>query len=336
EADPQAQFFLSWVWLSKWLEVLEEPWFILAAKLSNHASEYVAFFPLKITINQQDGGDFYTELYMAGNSQSEYTGFICLPGYEEEVTTAFAEYIKQQLTWSAFNLQDILETDKRICLFLKSFSGDSFESSTLCFQNPEDNIDNYICPYIPLADEWDQYLQNSLGTSTRQKIRHLLRKIEGSNEFYITHVNVDNLEHHIEILLKFWQTRWQSSKGAACRVLMERDRDILRHCFANQCLYLPVLWKGDTPIGAIANFIDVSRKAILFYMGSRDETVKNPPPGLVLHAYGIQYAIQNGFKVYDFLRGNEDYKFAFGAKERRIKHIVVKRKNWTSQNRKLD
>ncbi len=336
EADPQAQFFLSWVWLSGWLKMGKEPWFILAAKPSPHASSYVAFFPLKITVDQQDGGDLYNQLCMAGNSIADYTGLICLPEYEQEAIPAFAAYLKQQLTWSIFHLQDFLETDTRMCLFSRSFSGDSFEFEQSHFANNQDGIDNYTCPYVPLAEDWDQYLQTALGSNTRQKIKRFLRKIEGSNQFHITHVDADNLERHIDILLGFWQSRWGSKKGSQCGIILACVRAILRHCFENKCLYFPVLWKGDTPIGAIANFIDLSQKSILFYIAGRDDTVKNPPPGLVLHAYAIRYAIQNGFKVYDFLRGNEAYKFSFGAKERQIKHVVVKRKNWINQERKLD
>lgn len=334
ESDPQAQFFLSWNWMSGWLKLLKESWLILAAKPSTHASDYVAFFPLRISLNQQNGSQFYNELYMAGNASADYTGLICLPEYEEDVVPAFAAYIKQELTWTIFNLQDILEADTRMHRLLKSFSEDSFEFSQR-FENQSDEIDGYICPYIPLADDWEHYLQNALGSNTRQKIRRLLRKIESSKEFHITHVNADNLEQHIEILLKFWQARWGSQKGDACEVIVERYRAILHYCFDKDCLYFPVLWKGDTPIGAIANLIDVSKKSILFYVTGRDETVKDPPPGLILHAYGIQYAIQNKFKVYDFLRGNEAYKYSFGAKERRIKHVVVKRTS-ISQARKLD
>ena len=45
--DHQAQFFLSWIWLSGWLQMVHEPWFILAAKPDTKDSSYVAFFPLK-------------------------------------------------------------------------------------------------------------------------------------------------------------------------------------------------------------------------------------------------------------------------------------------------
>ena len=37
-ADPEAQFFLSWTWMSRWLAVLDKPWFILAARPDGEAA----------------------------------------------------------------------------------------------------------------------------------------------------------------------------------------------------------------------------------------------------------------------------------------------------------
>src|SRR6476469_943417 len=334
ESDPHAQFFLSWVWLSGWLQMIAEPWFILAAKPDTHGSSYVAFLPLKLILNERDRGDFDTQLYMAGNSVADYTGFICLPGYEEEVIPAFAAYIQQQLVWSTFDVQNILATDPRISLFLSSFSGDSLNFTQHRLQNVGEATDHYIAPYVSLPDDWEQYLQNNVGVNTRQKIRRFLRKIETSDEFHITQIDAENVEDNIEILLRLWESKWKNKKGENCDGIMNYVRSILRHCFENNCLYLPVLWKGDKPLGAIANFVDVRQKSMLFFITGRDESFKTPPPGLILNAEAIRYAIQNGFKVYDFLRGNEEYKYSFGAKERRIEHIVAKYKD--CQNRQLD
>ncbi len=342
EADPQAQFFLSWIWLLERLEICNEcneAWFILVAKSSTDALDYVAFFPLtNLVKTHNDGGGFYNELLMAGVTDSEHIGFVCLPEYEEEVSSAFAIYLQQQEEWSVLEMENIPKTDKRLNLFLRSFSIESFEIEELQYINDLDAIDNSIVPYIPLPDDWEQYLQNIVSSNNRQKIRRSLRKVEGSNEFHVTHVNQDNLERHIEILLMFWKTSWEGRKGSEqCKKIIDRWYHILRHCFEHNCLYLPVLWQGDKPLGAIANLMDFSKKSILFFTGGRDETIHDPPPGIVLHAYGIQYAIQNGFKVYDFLMGNEAYKFSFGAKERHIKAgAVVRRKNWKNQKRKLD
>ncbi|NES80957.1 MAG: GNAT family N-acetyltransferase [Moorea sp. SIO2B7] len=333
-ADTHAHFFLSWVLLSGLLPMVHEPWLILAAKPDTHEpSDYVAFFPLKLTLKKQHGGGFAPQLCMAGNSL-DYTGIICLPEYEEEVIPAFATYIQQQLVWSSFELKNILETDTRMALFLRSFSRDSFDFSQIRIHNEGEDTDNYIAPYVSLPDDWNQYLQNYVSSNTRQKIRRFFRKIETSDEFYLTQVDADNLQSHIEILLKFWESRWRKQKGNECDVIINSVRAICLHCFKHNCLYLPVLWQGDRPLGAIANFVDVERKSMLFVITGRDRSWNNPPPGLILHAEAIRYAIKNGFKVYDFLRGNEEYKYSFGPKERHIQHIVVKYKN--PQKKPLD
>jgi CelD/BcsL family acetyltransferase involved in cellulose biosynthesis len=80
-------------------------------------------------------------------------------------------------------------------------------------------------------------------------------------------------------------------------------------------------------LGALALLIDAEKMSLLFYVGGRDATVKSPLPGVVLHAYSIRHAIHRGFTTYDFLRGNEPYKYSFGKKERRIRHVIVVNKN---------
>ena len=324
--DPQAHFFLSWVWLSGWLPIVHESWFILAAK-PDKDSNYIAFFPLKMLV-KYESGNFKTSLSMIGNSMADYTGLICLPEFQTEVVAAFAAYL-QQLSWSSFDLKSVLETDTRIPLLLESFFKDGFKLDRLRIQsvNREDP-DSYIAPYISLPDTWSEYLQNYVSSNTRQKIRRFLRKVANSESFYITHANADNLKSHIEILLDFWGERWGKQMGDNFDVVMNYYRLILHHCFQHDCLYLPVLWQGERPLGAIANLVDREQKSMLFVITGRDRTVKTPPPGLVLHAGAIRYAIEQGFKVYDFLMGDEEYKYSFGVKERHIQHIVITNKNY--------
>ena len=57
---------------------------------------------------------------------------------------------------------------------------------------------------------------------------------------------------------------------------------------------MPVLWQGDRAICVFAFLIDDRKKTYNFYIGGRDESVKGPPVGLVLHAYAIRHAIANG------------------------------------------
>jgi tetratricopeptide (TPR) repeat protein len=82
--------------------------------------------------------------------------------------------------------------------------------------------------------------------------------------------------------------------------------------------------------------MDMRKRAYLFYMTGRDQTFDGPPPGMILHAYSIRHAIANGFTEYDFLRGNETYKYSFGVKERRIRCVTVGTRNGLNLGGRID
>lgn len=325
-ADPDAHFFLSSVWLSGWLRRISEPWFILAAKPDPQESDpkdsfYVAFFPLKLVLIDREDGTFSTHLYMAGNSIADYTGILCMPGYEGEAISAFADYIQKQVSWTSFDLQNTFRDDAKILQLLKRFPHGVFKFTQHSLQNVGEKTDQYLAPYLELPGDWEDYLNHSIRSNTRQKIRRYLKKVESSETFSISYTDADRQESDIEILLQLWLSQWQGVKGEACDDIVQYLRYILQHCFDKDCLYLSILWQGEKPLAAIANFLDRPKQSMLFVISGRDETCQNIPPGLILHADAIRYAIQKGFQVYDFLRGNEDYKYSLGAKERSIWHI---------------
>jgi CelD/BcsL family acetyltransferase involved in cellulose biosynthesis len=322
EADPEAHFFLSWAWMSKWLKEIRTPWLVLAARPSAGTPASVAFFPLRWRARTTKGGEAYDELVMAGNRAADYTGLICAHEFQEQALQAFARYI-QQLSWTALNLEFIRASDARIALFLQQFPENAFCATRVRQVSKTDNIDHCICPFIQLPQSWGDYLGSNVSANTRQKIRRFLRRVEDSEDLRITLAASDSIADHLEILLRFWASKWGHRKGESLTGLQNVLRMMLMHCFRRGTLLLPVLWKGGAPIGALAILIDRQKKSLLFYVGGRDGKIGSPPPGFVLHAYSIRYAIDNGFTTYDFLRGNEPYKYAFGAAERHISHIVV-------------
>ena len=321
-ADPEAQFFLSWTWLSRWLQELQWQWVVLAAKPSAEAPAYIAFFPLKYHARKTREGATSVEIAMAGNRLADYTGFICTPAFEDRALRAFALFIRSK-NWNALHLENILASDERLGLFMKHVLPTGFQTVKVD-QMDEVGNNNHICPFVRLPADWETYLNTSLSSNTRQKVRRFLKKVETSGELRITHAQAGTIEDNVDILLRYWVAKWGHKLGDELDRIISIFRTMLIHCFDNGSLFLPVLWKGETPIGALASLIDKKKKSLLFYIAGRDTGLSNPPPGFVLHAYSIRYAIGNGFTTYDFLRGNEPYKYLFGAEERHIRHIVVR------------
>lgn len=334
DADPDAQLFLSYRWLAGWLKWISGPWLVLAAKASEAAdAPHVAFLPLRISVKTSDTS-FYNELNMAGNFAADYTGILCRPGYEHQVMPAFARYLKQ-MNWARLNLENIRLSEARYRLLMAHFPKASFEITQVSRIGKVDGIDNALCPFAPLPPDFNAYL-DSLSANTRQKIRRLLKQMESSDEYRITEATPETIERDLDTLLRFWEIKWTPRKGDLVHALVRSNRAMLTQSFKTGLLYLPTFWKGDQPVAALATFIDRRKRAFLFYMTGRDETFEGPPSGVILHAHSIRYAIENGIAEYDFLRGNESYKYSFGVKERRIRCTVIGTKNGRNIGGRLD
>jgi CelD/BcsL family acetyltransferase involved in cellulose biosynthesis len=69
--------------------------------------------------------------------------------------------------------------------------------------------------------------------------------------------------------------------------------------------------KGQT-IGMLLGF-GFRQRVYLYNMGF-NPVFRSMSPGIVTIALDINSAIDDGFRYYDFLRGDEDYKYRLGAK----------------------
>lgn len=321
DADREATYFLSWEWLSTWLPRLSGPWFILAARRGDSPG-YVGFFPLRLRTKERRSGGFYNEINMAGNYLADYTGFICSDAFESEVIRAFAAHLKK-LNWTNLHLENFRTSDARLQLLLKNFPSKVFATRDIPRVNKHDNTDNCICPYLALSDSFERYLEGLPSSNMRQKIRRFLRQLDCSADLRITVSDPTTIERDADILLRFWEARWVARKGDRIKMLVESNRNVLHDAAASGALFLPVLWQGERALGALGSLIDRRKRSLLFFVAGRDETVTTPPPGVILHAFSIRHAIAEGLMTYDFLRGNEPYKYTFGASDRTIKCIDI-------------
>jgi CelD/BcsL family acetyltransferase involved in cellulose biosynthesis/TolA-binding protein len=336
EQDPDANYFLSWAFLSSYLRRFEGAWFILAARRGPKGSPYVALLPLRLrTRMKSKTGDFYNEINMGGNHAADYTGVICAPGFAERAIAAFAKHLKT-MHWASLHLENLRMSERRERWFLEYLSDKRLSARRMRRVNQLDKVDNCVCPEIHLPHTWEEYLQNNLSGNTRQKMRRFLRKVESSGEFRITHADASTIKRDIEILLEFWRIKWTPRKGNLIPGLVKSNRLIFSQAFESGTLFLPVLWHGDRPLSALAIFVDPVKKSMLFHMVGRDETADVIPTGLVLHGHCIRLAIEQGFRTYDFLRGNEPYKYSFGVRERKLNCTLIRTRTGRNLGDKLD
>ena len=164
-----------------------------------------------------------------------------------------------------------------------------------------------------------------LSANSRQKIRRLLRQVEKSRrQFRITHADGNTTERDIEILLRFWAERWGHAEG----------RKAGRHPAEPPPDAAPRLRRrGAVPAGAVAGTNGRSARSPSWSMRARNpsssswaaatrrSTGRRRARCCMRTASAMPSATASS--AYDFLRGNEPYKYSFGAEDRRVTSFVL-------------
>ena len=121
----------------------------------------------------------------------------------------------------------------------------------------------------------------------------------------------------LDALFRLHSTRWadrnspgvlagQQIRSFHCRAAPE----LLRRGLAR----LDGLRFGETLVAVLYGF--ACRNRISFYLNGFEPALRRFSPGILLLAQAIELAAQQGAMEIDFLRGNEPYKYSWGARDR--------------------
>lgn len=305
--DPHTTVFVSWGWLRGWIDTTSYDWSIIALQPDANAP-YIAFMPIGVRLSQRGRFRSLRKLVIGGDPWSDNTGFVCLPEYTEQAIPTLVTYIRSHMKWNYFDMRNV--ADSRLELFLKCFPEKRYEIKEINYTS---------CPYINLPDTWDLYLKNFLSFNTRKNMKYYTGKVEKLKGFRVIHVRADNLASQTETLLTLWQERW----GDKPEDVLNSYRMLFKRCFENKSLFLTTMWDGTVPIAAEAAFLDREKKTIISYTKAFNSIFADLRPGNVMTGYSIRYAIENGYRVYDFGAGSESYKYIFGTVDRFNRNVSI-------------
>lgn len=332
--DPESGVFLSWNWLSHAFRQNPQRWRVFAVRLGQ---DYVCIFPAKYRVHwSKKLMELQSEIEAGGRLVwSEYTGFLCDPDYEEAALKFLAKHLSS-LPWSKLSLR-YEASGSRAERFMRAFPPNHFSTKKMDYRINKGETDNLVSPRIELPDNYEDYLKNKLSKSTREKVRRSFRRHLDTGELRISQSAKETFENDVEILSRLWTRKWAPSKGINTATEVAGNyRKILKSASDLQSLFMPVLWKGDEPLGALGHVLDNQNSQLHFIVAGRETTADIPNIGLILHAYSIRWAIENNFKIYDFCHGNEAYKYSFGAKDKQLNYFSVRRRSSGSDTGTLD
>jgi CelD/BcsL family acetyltransferase involved in cellulose biosynthesis len=179
------------------------------------------------------------------------------------------------------------------------------------------------CPYIPVPGDWETYLA-SIDKKQRHEIRRKMRRAE--TEFEPTRWYIVQDEASIVRGIEDFMSM-MAQDPAKNRFLTGAMRTQFRQsalaAFRAGWLQLSFLEIGGEKAAGYLNFD--YKNNLWIYNSALNYTYREYSPGWVLLGYLLQWANENKRQHFDFMRGDEDYKYRFGAVDRRVERAIIRR-----------
>lgn len=183
-----------------------------------------------------------------------------------------------------------------------------------------------VCPVVTLPEgpDFEGYL-STLSKKNRHEIRRKIRRAEAHGEIRLTD-SADPLAD-LDAFIDLHQRKWgddglfpPTPGGDASRVFFRR---LFEEHGPDGPLRLAFLTLGDRRIAAGVHFRTAD--SYLYYNAGVDPDARELSPGVIMVAAYIRRAIEEGCRRLDFLRGNEPYKYEWGAVDEPIQRLLVRR-----------
>jgi len=312
--------FLTWEWQSTWWRYLGAPKGPLYLLAMREADRLVGILPLYLS--ESDG---IRSLTIVGCVEvSDYLDLIIEAGQEEMVYRALLSWLvgPEAPPWDTLELCNAPAASLAYTRLAKLARTQGYYVEV----TQED-----VCPVITLPqpgageDGWELYLC-ALDKKERHEIRRKLRRIEreaptatlriirgGAElteavESFIVLQRLSRPDKHA-----FMTEEMQTYFQAVAAVLAERG-----------WLQLSFLDVEDRPAATYFCF-DYHNDILVYNSGYDPSASPQLSPGWVLLAHLIQGAIKEGRTRFDFLQGNEDYKYRFGGVDEPVHRTVIRR-----------
>ncbi|SEL11366.1 Acetyltransferase involved in cellulose biosynthesis, CelD/BcsL family [Roseovarius nanhaiticus] len=327
-SDPEATVFLSWDWMEQAFAGRPYRWSVLVAR-PRGGGAMAAVLPLKYS-TRWSGSNGAFQTYLEGGGRllhSDLAGLLCDPAQEEAAIAALAARL-MRLPWARLSLRHMAQLG-RAARLLAAFRRNGYRAEAPPERSADGKIDRLVAPRVALPDSFDDWLDSSVASEVASRYRSFKTRHFTSGAYRFTHSDTPGFQADLAMLramraAKGAQVRDAAAQKAADLAQTAFDR-ILTAALEIDALFLPILWRGDVPIGALGHVLDPRLGMMHFVTAAQDPAASEPFIAAALHFHSIECAIFLGCDTYDFGRGDEPYKFSYGAKSRRLTSLLITR-----------
>ncbi len=305
-------FFLTWEWLYAWWTHLagDRRLFLLVAR---QGGRLVAIAPLSLRARRVAGvlPLRSVEFLGADRLSSDYLDVIVRRGWEAEAIPALAQYL----------------ADARLALELASVRRAGCAAAALSRALTQRRwrmleTPTAVCPFIDLSGHtWESYL-GTLESKPRNDFLRLLKNLTKKFSVRLEPASSEPQRREFMVhLVRLHNLRWQNLGGSDAlhtADLVAFHDEVSRVTLERGWLRLFVLWLDGQPVASLYGFR--YGRTFYFVQTGFDPAYGRHAVGLITVGLTIKSAIAEGAEEYDFLRGDEAYKFRWA---REVRHLAT-------------
>ena len=312
-------FFSTYEWQTTWWENLGagDLWIVAFRRSDTDALVGIAALYLVTLDAGPDAGK--RQLNLVGCIEvSDYLDLIIEQGWEHAVYAHLLRWLHSDAApqWEIFDLCNLPEVSATYRDLAALFADSGLEVEV--FQ--EDTA-----PQFALPRRFEDYLQNQVDKKQRHEIRRKQRRAE--REAMIGLMLVGK-QHVLEAEVDDFVVLQRASREDKAEFMTPEMRRfflaVARRTLDTGVLRLFFLTINGEKAATMYAF-EYNRRLWLYNSGYDPQAYAQLSPGWVMLAYVIEYAIAAGCSVFDFMQGNEEYKYRFGAEDYKVMRVVVRR-----------
>ncbi|MDC4205450.1 MAG: GNAT family N-acetyltransferase [Candidatus Manganitrophus sp.] len=245
---------------------------------------------------------------------SDYLDVFAKKGKEKEVARSIYHFLfgEGASQWDCFGFLDIPSDSLFLLHFMEQMEEDGkyLEVEAGAF-----------CPSLALPKTREEFLAR-LTQNRRQKYTRDLRVLEREGNVRYDSVKLDEAGPILKDFRELYQKRWADSD--ALFLFLER---VLLHGSGEEKVQADFLNVNGKNVAGLLHLR--SGKSFLMYLMAVDHSFsKTVSVGNLLVGLSIEKAIAEGFSEYNFLKGNEEYKFHWADKGDRSLHLFFYKRRW--------
>lgn len=238
----------------------------------------------------------------SGETYSDYLSVFAEPGHESRVATAITNWLEGEFDgcWSALELTGVDAADLTVAHLLEELEACRHG----IIRRPDLN-----CWRVALPGRWEQYLA-LLSKSHRKQIRRAQRRLAEDRSLSAQSATTPaDVAQALDDLIYLHQRRQRSLGRMGCFASPEFasfHREVAVRLAAAGQSRIDLVRLNDRPIAA--EYQLVGNDVVYAYQAGIEPDCRGEEPGRLAMTLGIRRAIEQGYRAYDFLRGDEPYK----------------------------